>query len=136
MAAAVADFRPAAAATHKHKKDQGVPQLTLEATPDLLAALGAAKRAQQVLVGFALETGGDDVVERSCADKLVQKHLDLICGNRADVPGEGFHGERNRIYLRDRRGGRWLPEADKQTLARQILEHAAQLLLEVAQQRA
>jgi phosphopantothenoylcysteine decarboxylase/phosphopantothenate--cysteine ligase len=136
MAAAVADFRPKAPAAGKHKKASGAPELLLEATPDLLAALGAGKRADQVLVGFALETGGDDVVERECAEKLGHKQLDLICGNRADVPGEGFEGERNRIYLRDRRGGRWLPEANKRNLARQILERAAELSAAAARERA
>jgi phosphopantothenoylcysteine decarboxylase/phosphopantothenate--cysteine ligase len=136
MAAAVADYRPVAPSSSKQKKGSGLPQLQLEATPDLLAALGAAKRAGQVLVGFALETGSDEIVERECAAKLSQKQLDLICGNRADVAGEGFQGERNRIYLRDRQGGHWLPEANKQTLARQILERAALLLGAAARERA
>ena len=45
MAAAVADFRPVAAAEGKIKKDQGVPQIVLEPTPDILAGLGAVKPA-------------------------------------------------------------------------------------------
>ncbi|MFM7684967.1 MAG: bifunctional phosphopantothenoylcysteine decarboxylase/phosphopantothenate--cysteine ligase CoaBC, partial [Actinomycetota bacterium] len=53
MAAAVADFRPVAAATGKIKKDAGVPEILLEPTPDILAGLGAAKPVGQVLVGFA-----------------------------------------------------------------------------------
>ena len=136
MAAAVADYRPLAPAPDKHKKQAGLPQLKLEATPDLLAGLGAAKRPGQLLIGFALETGSDEIVERECAEKLAGKQLDLICGNRADVAGEGFQGERNRIYLRDRQSGHWLPEANKQFLARQILEQAAQLLGATARQRA
>ncbi len=56
MAAAVADFRPVVAAEGKIKKDQGVPQIVLEPTPDILAGLGANKPDGQILVGFAAET--------------------------------------------------------------------------------
>ena len=56
MSAAVADFRPVSCATQKIKKDGGIPQIVLEATPDILAGLGASKRPDQVLVGFAAET--------------------------------------------------------------------------------
>ena len=59
MAAAVADFRPKRAADRKLRKDEGVPDIVLEPTTDILAALGRAKPAGQVLVGFAAET--DDV---------------------------------------------------------------------------
>ena len=56
MAAAVADFRPKAPADGKLKKRDGVPEIILEPTPDILAGLGARKRPGQVLVGFAAET--------------------------------------------------------------------------------
>ena len=55
MSAAVADFRPKVAADGKLKKRDGTPEIVLEPTPDILAGLGAAKRAGQVLVGFAAE---------------------------------------------------------------------------------
>ena len=52
MAAAVADFRPAAVADHKIKKDElgadGPPRLVLEPTHDFLVDLGRAKRPGQV----------------------------------------------------------------------------------------
>ncbi len=57
MAAAVADFRPKAVAATKLHKDDGVPELMLEPTPDILAELGRRRRGGQVLVGFAAETG-------------------------------------------------------------------------------
>src|ERR1041385_5532426 len=56
MAAAVADYRPRRVATHKLKRDAGPLSVELEPNPDILAGLGAAKRAGQLLVGFALET--------------------------------------------------------------------------------
>jgi hypothetical protein len=56
MAAAVADFRPVTVADHKIKKADGSPEIRLEPTVDILAALGAAKVPGQTLVGFAAET--------------------------------------------------------------------------------
>ena len=63
MAAAVADFRPKVSASNKIKKDDGVPDIVLEPTPDILAGLGRTKRPGQILVGFAAET--DDLVALS-----------------------------------------------------------------------
>jgi phosphopantothenoylcysteine decarboxylase/phosphopantothenate--cysteine ligase len=56
MAAAVADFRPKSSVDHKLKKADGVPDVILEPTPDILAGLGRSRRAGQILVGFAAET--------------------------------------------------------------------------------
>ena len=78
MAAAVADFRPKVAETGKIKKDDGVPEIVLEPTPDILAGLGARKRPGQILVGFAAETS--DLVANAEA-KLRRKNLDLIVAN-------------------------------------------------------
>ena len=55
MAAAVADFRPKVVANEKLKKRDGVPEIVLEPTVDILAALGEQK-THQLLVGFAAET--------------------------------------------------------------------------------
>src|SRR5437588_84685 len=57
MAAAVADFRPKAAASEKLKKADGVPEVLLETTTDILATLGERRPPGQTLVGFAAETG-------------------------------------------------------------------------------
>ena len=70
MSAAVADFRPKAAADGKLKKRDGIPEIMLEPTPDILAGLGAAKRSGQVLVGFAAET--DDLLANA-TEKLRSK---------------------------------------------------------------
>ena len=51
--------------TGKLKKHDGVPEIVLEPTPDILAGLGAAKRPGQVLVGFAAET--DDLLANAQA---------------------------------------------------------------------
>ena len=96
MAAAVADFRPARAAEGKIKKDQGVPEIVLEPTPDILAGLGAAKPAGQVLVGFAAETS--DMLANA-ESKLRRKRLDLIVANDVAAPGVGFQHDTNAVTL-------------------------------------
>jgi phosphopantothenoylcysteine decarboxylase/phosphopantothenate--cysteine ligase len=92
MAAAIADFRPKVAADHKLKKEQGVPDLVLEPTPDILAELGASKRRRQVLVGFAAET---DDVEAAGRRKLEDKRCDLVVANEVGRPGTGFGAATN-----------------------------------------
>ncbi len=96
MAAAVADFRPAAPAPGKFKKDQGTPTIVLEPTPDILAGLGAGKRPGQILVGFAAET--DDLLANATA-KLRRKNLDLIVANDVSQPGVGFQHDTNAVTL-------------------------------------
>jgi phosphopantothenoylcysteine decarboxylase/phosphopantothenate--cysteine ligase len=101
MAAAVADFRPKAAADHKLKKADGVPDLVLEATPDILAALARARRPGQLLVGFAAETAQRDAgqLRTHALDKLRRKHLDLVVANDVSAPGTGFGHETNAVVI-------------------------------------
>ena len=96
MAAAVADFRPVVAAEGKIKKHDGVPQIVLEPTPDILAGLGATKRPGQVLVGFAAETS--DLVANA-TDKMRRKRLDLMVANDVGAPGVGFQHDTNAVTL-------------------------------------
>ncbi len=118
MAAAVADFRPKAPATDKLKKHEGVPDLVMEPTPDILAALGRRK-AHQVLVGFAAETGR---VREHAAEKLAAKHLDLVVGNDVSAPDAGFEVDTNRAILLNSDGSvEELPLLPKTVLATTIL---------------
>ena len=119
MAAAVSDWRvKGSAATAKLKKSEGVPTLELEPTPDLLSGLAQARPAGQLLVGFALETGDDATVQAQSRAKLERKQLDLVCGNHADIAGEGFGGDTNRLFLYDRGGhGEWTAPGTKRALA-------------------
>jgi len=96
MAAAVADFRPKRAADHKLHKSEGVPELVLEPTPDILAALGARRRPGQVLVGFAAET--HDVTARAAA-KLAAKGVDLMVANDVAASGAGFDHDTNAVVI-------------------------------------
>ena len=84
MAAAVADFRPKAAAETKLSKEDGLPELVLEPTPDILAGLAARRRPGQVLVGFAAET--HDALDRG-RRKLDRKGVDLLVVNDVSAPG-------------------------------------------------
>ena len=102
MAAAVADFRPARAAAHKLKKDQGVPTLELEPTVDVLAALARPRRPQQLLVGFAAEHG-EGALDYA-RDKLARKRLDAIVVNDISQPGIGFDSEANEVTILSARG--------------------------------
>jgi phosphopantothenoylcysteine decarboxylase/phosphopantothenate--cysteine ligase len=120
MAAAVADFRPKVAADGKLKKGDGVPEVVLEPTPDILAGLGASKPAGQTLVGFAAET--DDLVANA-ADKVRRKNLDLIVANDVSAPGVGFEHDTNAVVLLRGDGSREdVPLADKRAVARAVLD--------------
>jgi phosphopantothenoylcysteine decarboxylase/phosphopantothenate--cysteine ligase len=108
MAAAVADFRPRQVAPAKIKKADGVPDVILEPTPDILAGLGATRRPDQVLVGFAAETvGGPGVTGPDAADrllalarhKLAAKGADLIVANDVAAPGVGFTHDTNAVLI-------------------------------------
>ncbi len=96
MAAAVADFRPRSATDLKLHKADGIPELALEATPDILAELGRRRRPGQVLVGFAAET--DHVAERATA-KLVAKGVDLMVANDVSAPLVGFDHDTNAVTV-------------------------------------
>ena len=123
MAAAVADFRPKAAADQKLKKGDGVPEIVLEPTNDILAALGKAKRPGQVLVGFAAETVD---VRASALDKLQRKQLDLIVANDVSRPGAGFEHDTNEVIVLSSTGSEQnVPLAGKRDVARVILDLAA-----------
>jgi phosphopantothenoylcysteine decarboxylase/phosphopantothenate--cysteine ligase len=80
MAAAVADFRPAARNPTKIKKDTGLPEpIVLAENPDIVADLVANRRPGQLVVGFAAETG--DVLANGRA-KLARKGCDLLVVNK------------------------------------------------------
>lgn len=96
MAAAVADFRPVPIANGKWKKEDGVPPIVLEATPDILAGLGKTKRPGQVLVGFAAETSN---LVPNAQGKLERKNLDLIVANDVSLPQVGFGHETNAVTI-------------------------------------
>jgi phosphopantothenoylcysteine decarboxylase / phosphopantothenate---cysteine ligase len=126
MAAAPADFRPAAPARLKIKKNAAPDTLPLSATPDILITTKGARRPDAVIVGFALET--DDPVERGRA-KLLAKELDLIVVNDATEDGAGFGVDTNRVTVLARDGAEErLPLMSKAAVADAILDTVERML--------
>lgn len=121
MAAAVADYRPAAASATKIRRAGERLTLELEPTPDILAELSASK-GNRVLIGFAAETG--HVVENARA-KLNRKGADIIVANDVTQEGAGFDTDTNivTLVLRDGRDLP-LPKMSKLDVAHRILDHA------------
>jgi phosphopantothenoylcysteine decarboxylase/phosphopantothenate--cysteine ligase len=119
MAAAVADFRPKRVAEGKLKKDQGVPEVVLEPTPDTLAELGRRRRPDQVLVGFAAETGDHLAGARR---KLEAKHLDLVVLNHVEGANSAFGADDADAYLVDAGTVEELPRTSKAAIAARLLD--------------
>jgi phosphopantothenoylcysteine decarboxylase / phosphopantothenate---cysteine ligase len=120
MAAAVADFRPATVAAKKLKKHDGVPEIVLEPTVDILAGLGERKRPDQTVVGFAAET---DRVRQNATSKLVAKGADLIVANDVTAAGAGFEHDTNSVVIMHADGTeREVPLADKRVIARSVFD--------------
>jgi len=123
MAAAVADFTPAAPKDRKIARADGL-SLELSPTPDLLGEISAGG-SKAYLVGFAAETGG---VDRAPA-KLTAKGIDLLVANDVSEPGSGFGTDTNRVTLLDRSGGtEALPLLSKREVADRILDRVAAAL--------
>lgn len=96
MSAAVADYTPVQKADQKIKKTSDEFNLELKKTKDILASLGQLKTAEQILVGFALETQNEEEYAKS---KLVKKNLDLIVLNSLNDKGAGFKEDTNKITI-------------------------------------
>jgi phosphopantothenoylcysteine decarboxylase / phosphopantothenate---cysteine ligase len=124
MAAAVADFRPKRASAGKLKKEQGVPEVVLEPTPDALAELGHRRRPGQVLVGFAAET--DDHLA-GARRKLERKRLDLVVLNHVEGPRSAFGADDADASLVDAVGVEELTGASKAAIAARLLDRVEAL---------
>jgi phosphopantothenoylcysteine decarboxylase/phosphopantothenate--cysteine ligase len=129
MAAAVADFRPAAASAHKIKRGRDPLALTLEPTDDILCAVaeGRSKAGRpRVVVGFAAES--QDLVANASA-KLKAKGLSLIVANDITAPEAGFGVDTNQVTLIGSDGvAKALPVMSKVEVAEIVLDRVVQLL--------
>ena len=126
MAAAVADYRPAAALDSKRPKDAELWALELEPTTDVLRELGERRQDGQVLVGFAAEAGGDGLAR--AADKLERKRLDLLVYNDVARDGIGFDSEENEVVILSGDGRREVPRAPKAEIAAAVLDEIERVL--------
>ena len=124
LCAAVADFTPAVTADNKIKR-KGEITLTLKPTQDIAASLGAIKRPDQRMVGFALETNDEF---SNAQDKLERKNLDFIVLNSLRDAGAGFGYDTNKVTLIDRKGAQELPLQSKKDVAKAIISKLAGLL--------
>jgi phosphopantothenoylcysteine decarboxylase/phosphopantothenate--cysteine ligase len=124
MAAAVADYRPAAPHAGKLKKDaQGdALELRLERTEDVLSGLAARRRPGQVLVGFAAEHGDGAVAYGR--DKLERKGLDAVVVNDVGAPGIGFDAADNEVTIVTPEGEEHVPRRAKSGVAAAVLDAA------------
>lgn len=129
MAAAVADFRVKHVSAHKLKKQDGIPQITLEAAPDVLGTVARRRpdwNRLKTVAGFAAESR--DLTENAIA-KLKSKKLDFIAANDISAADAGFGVDTNRITLLYADGRREaLPLMGKEEAARVIMERVAALM--------
>lgn len=125
MAAAVSDYRPAAAEAAKRPKDEHAWRVELEPTVDVLQTLGERRRNGQVLVGFAAEAGGG--IERA-REKLARKKADLVVYNDVGRTDIGFDAVENEVTIVSGQGERRVAKAPKRTVAAAILDEAEGLL--------
>jgi phosphopantothenoylcysteine decarboxylase/phosphopantothenate--cysteine ligase len=128
MAAAVADFRPAQPADHKHKRRAGPPKLNLEPTEDLLAQVMAQTDRPRLVVGFAAES--QDLLNNARA-KLEAKGLSLVVANDITAPDAGFAADTNRVTLLEPEGRvEALPLMSKAEVAEVVLDRVVEMLRE------
>jgi phosphopantothenoylcysteine decarboxylase/phosphopantothenate--cysteine ligase len=132
LSAAVADFKPAQQAPEKIKKDSGVRSqesgishqssdfcLSLVENPDIARALGESKRADQQLIGFALETEHE---KENALRKLERKNLDAIVLNSLRDKGAGFGSDTNIVTILQSDGSETaLPLQSKALISEEIL---------------
>src|SRR6266849_663686 len=120
--AAVADFRPKAAAGQKIKRT-GEMKLELETTADILAEV-ARRKSTQIVLGFA---GDRENVLENARKKLASKSLDAIVVNDVSREGIGFDSERNAVTILTQTDVIEVPETSKWEVAHRVLDHVVKL---------
>ena len=124
LAAAVADYRPATKLDQKMKRGKELLTLSLEPTPDILAAV-AQNKGERLVVGFAAET---ERVAENARKKLAAKNADLIVANDVSAEGAGFDHDTNIVTLFSRDGRDLpLPRMSKSEVAQRILDEVQRL---------
>jgi phosphopantothenoylcysteine decarboxylase / phosphopantothenate---cysteine ligase len=126
MTAAVADYRPSVPSASKRPKDASPWNVELEPTADVLAALGAARRPGQVLVGFAAD-GLDPGLERA-REKRRAKGVDVMVFNDVSRGDIGFDVPDNEVVVLTDDGEREVAKAPKREIAAAVLDEVERLL--------
>jgi phosphopantothenoylcysteine decarboxylase/phosphopantothenate--cysteine ligase len=119
LTAAVADYRPIQKADQKIKKNESSMTIELTKTRDIAAELGKQKKANQYVVGFALETENETA---NAEKKIVSKNFDLIVLNSLNDKGAGFAHDTNKVTLIDKNGSKKeFPLKSKKDVAKDIV---------------
>jgi len=127
MAAAVADYKVKHASPGKIKKHVGTWQLEMVENPDIAANLGAIKKDNQFLIGFALEAGEGI---KQATEKLAKKNLDFIVLNNMTEPGAGFNVDTNKITIIEKNNKSYNFELkSKPKVATDIIDHIEKIKL-------
>ena len=117
--AAVSDYRPKHRVGYKIKKDEKERTVLLARNLDILKELGNRK-TRQIIVGFAAET---ENLEQNAANKLAEKHLDIIAGNLIGSSHSGFGTDTNTVTLFYKDGTKEsLPTMPKDDVAHILLD--------------
>ncbi len=125
LTAAVADYTPEVTSSTKIKKSDNDMNLALVKTKDIAASVGQIKKADQFLVGFALETN-DEI--NNAKNKLKSKNLDLIILNSLNDEGAGFGADTNKITFISNTETTELPLKLKSDLAKDIVNKIKELV--------
>jgi phosphopantothenoylcysteine decarboxylase/phosphopantothenate--cysteine ligase len=125
LCAAVADFRPETIATEKIKREDDDLVIRLKPTHDIAAELGRMKRADQRLVGFALETNDE---QQNAQGKLERKNLDFIVLNSLRNEGTCFQSDENQVSIISSQGQKDFGRKPKSEVARDIINELAAIL--------
>src|SRR4051794_13137244 len=126
LAAAVADYRPAAALATKRPKDERGWALELEPTPDVARSLSERRRPGQILVAFGAEHGEEGLARKRAM--LTDKNVDLVVFNDVGRTDIGFDVGENEVVLVGRHGERTVSKAPKAAIAAAILDEVERLL--------
>ena len=126
MAAAVADYRPAAPLEEKRAKDGDSWSVELEPTTDVLTAIGASRTEGQVLDGFAADRGENGLAR--ARDKRTAKKADLFVFNDVSRPDIGFDALDNEVVVVSAGGERTIAKAPKPVVAAAVLDEVERLL--------
>ena len=125
LCAAVADFRPETIATEKIKREKDDLVIRLKPTHDIAAELGKMKKADQRLVGFALETNDE---QQNAQRKLERKNFDFIVLNSLRNEGTCFQSDENQISIISRQGQKDFPRKPKCEVATDIVNELAKTM--------
>ena len=101
FAAAVSDYRPKNPSNQKIKKKTDTLTIELVKNPDIAASAGNIKTANQITVGFALETNDE---RQNAWGKLQKKNFDLVVLNSLNDKGAGFQVDTNKVTFLYRDG--------------------------------